>query len=249
AHAKRISAVSNEYRKATMRTLRVAFLSSFALDFFSSLSIAFVAVGLGFRLIEGSVLLLPALTILLLAPEYFTPIKAIGKDYHATLDGQVAMNEINGILMRQPITDESLDRDKINLEIIETIRLDNINVKLEERDILQNINFKVQKGMIGVIGASGAGKTTLIHLLAGRLSSESGTVIINNVPFTTLHAEWWFEQIAYIPQHPYIFPLSLADNIRFYDPEASDEKVEAIVERIGLSSIVKSFPKGIHEKI
>src|SRR5690625_6626367 len=76
-----------------MRTLRVAFLSTFALDFFSSLSIAFVAVGLGFRLIDGSVLLQPALTILILAPEYFRPIKDVGKDYHATLNGQLALEE------------------------------------------------------------------------------------------------------------------------------------------------------------
>src|SRR5690625_439101 len=94
-HEIKISQVSNDYRKATMKTLRVAFLSSFALDFFTSLSIAFVAVGLGLRLIDGTVMLLPALTILLLAPEYFSPIKQVGNDFHATLDGQVAMAEIN----------------------------------------------------------------------------------------------------------------------------------------------------------
>src|SRR5699024_10276874 len=95
AHARHVEVVSDDYRKATMRTLHVAFLSSFALDFFTSLSIAFVAVGLGFRLIDGAILLFPALTILLLAPEYFSPIKQVGKDYHATLDGQLAMAEIH----------------------------------------------------------------------------------------------------------------------------------------------------------
>src|SRR5699024_589790 len=97
-HGKRIKFVSEQYRKATMKTLRVAFLSSFALDFFTSLSIAFVAVGLGFRLIDGTLLLLPALTILILAPEYFLPIKQVGKDFHATLDGQVAMENIDTII-------------------------------------------------------------------------------------------------------------------------------------------------------
>src|SRR5699024_2163381 len=97
-HETKISHVSEQYRKATMRTLRIAFLSSFALDFFTSLSIAFVAVGLGFRLIDGTTELLPALTILILAPEYFLPIRQVGKDYHATLDGQVAMEEIDSIL-------------------------------------------------------------------------------------------------------------------------------------------------------
>src|SRR5699024_8981291 len=94
--------------KATMKTLRLAFLSSFALDFFTSLSIAFVAVGLGFRLIDGTITLLPALTILILAPEYFSPIKQVGKDYHATLHGQVAQNEIEQILDR-PILKQSVE--------------------------------------------------------------------------------------------------------------------------------------------
>ncbi|WP_000824033.1 ABC transporter transmembrane domain-containing protein, partial [Bacillus cereus] len=100
-HEGKIEKVSKRYRKATMRTLRVAFLSSFALDFFTSLSIAFVAVGLGIRLIDGTIILLPALTILILAPEYFLPIKQVGANYHATLDGQIAMEQIEEILQQQ----------------------------------------------------------------------------------------------------------------------------------------------------
>ena len=99
-HEGKIEKVSKRYRKATMRTLRVAFLSS-ALDFFTSLSIAFVAVGLGIRLIDGTIILLPALTILILAPEYFLPIKQVGANYHATLDGQIAMEQIEEILQQQ----------------------------------------------------------------------------------------------------------------------------------------------------
>src|SRR5699024_11474908 len=86
SHAKKIEQVSGDYRKATMKTLRGAFLSSFALDFFTSLASAFVAVGLGLRLIDGQITLWPALTVLIFAPEYFAPIKQVGKDYHATLD-------------------------------------------------------------------------------------------------------------------------------------------------------------------
>lgn len=249
SHAKKISFVSDEYRKATMRTLRIAFLSSFALDFFSSLSIAFVAVGLGFRLIEGTVFLLPALTILILAPEYFSPIKDVGKDYHATLDGQVAMADINELLTEQFNVDKSTDDFRFIDNAIESIGMEHINVTLGKRKILSDINFSVQKGLIGVVGASGAGKSTLIHLLAGRLPYEDGSITINSTKQQTLNNDAWFTQIAYIPQHPYIFPLSLADNIRFYQPEASDEKVWKIIERIGLTSLVNAFPNGIHEKI
>ncbi|WP_054950089.1 ABC transporter ATP-binding protein/permease [Numidum massiliense] len=97
-HKTAIARVSDQYRSATVRTLRVAFLSSFALDFFTSLAVAFVAVGLGWRLVDGTIGLSTALTVLILAPEYFLPIRDVGADFHATLDGQTAEENIEAIL-------------------------------------------------------------------------------------------------------------------------------------------------------
>lgn len=246
SHAQNIASVNEAYRKATMKTLRVAFLSSFALDFFSSLSIAFVAVSLGFRLIEGTVLLLPALTILILAPEYFAPIKDVGKDYHATLDGQVAMQEINKLI-------ETKKDDKKLVQTIEdpikTIELENLSVRMDKEQILDTLDVTINRGITGLIGSSGAGKSTLLHLLAGRIEPSNGVIKVNHQKIDHLQKSNWFEKIAYIPQHPYIFPISLADNIRFYAPDTSDEKVEAMVEKIGLKDLVQEFPQGIHEKI
>lgn len=246
-HGKRIKQVSDDYRKATMKTLRVAFLSSFALDFFTSLSIAFVAVGLGLRLIDGVILLLPALTILILAPEYFSPIKQVGKDYHATLDGQVAMTHINEWL-EEDVTTQKSERAQLQ-EDVHSIAMENIEFKLDDKYVVEDLSFQVNKGMIGIVGRSGAGKTTLINILAGRIAPSQGSIIIDNNVYDSLHVDEWFEHIAYIPQHPYIFPLSLADNIRFYEPKATDRQVEDMVEKIGLKSVVATFPNGIHEKI
>lgn len=250
-HGKQIGRVSEEYRKATMRTLRIAFLSSFALDFFTSLSIAFVAVGLGLRLIDGTVLLMPALTILILAPEYFSPIKQVGKDYHATLDGQLAMSEIN-----QFIAGESDEKDRKLSTVTfptwsktDTLYLDNISVTMDDKKLLQHVSLHAKHGLNGIIGASGAGKTTLLQLLAGRLDPTDGVIRINDQTVTSLHDAAWSEQLAYIPQHPYIFPLSLADNIRFYQPNVSDDAVEKMINEIGLRSFVDGLPNGIHEKI
>lgn len=246
-HGKRIKQVSDDYRKATMKTLRVAFLSSFALDFFTSLSIAFVAVGLGLRLIDGVILLLPALTILILAPEYFSPIKQVGKDYHATLDGQVAMTHINEWL-EEDVTTQKSERAQLQ-EDVHSIAMENIEFKLDDKYVVEDLSFQVNKGMIGIVGRSGAGKTTLINILAGRIAPSQGSIIIDDNVYDSLHVDEWFEHIAYIPQHPYIFPLSLADNIRFYEPKATDRQVEDMVEKIGLKSVVATFPNGIHEKI
>ncbi|MBS9803932.1 thiol reductant ABC exporter subunit CydD [Bacillus cereus] len=251
-HEGKIEKVSKRYRKATMRTLRVAFLSSFALDFFTSLSIAFVAVGLGIRLIDGTIILLPALTILILAPEYFLPIKQVGANYHATLDGQIAMEQIEEILQQQ----KRIEKKDLNEDIVwnasSSLKLQDIKVNNDESEkaILEGINFTWEgNGAIGVIGESGAGKSTLIDVLAGFLSSSSGKMLVNDVEVDESTREGWQKNIAYIPQQPYIFPLSLKDNIRFYETNATDGDVERVINEVGLRSLVTSLPNGMHERI
>ncbi|ACK59474.1 TPA: thiol reductant ABC exporter subunit CydD [Bacillus cereus] len=251
-HEGKIEKVSKRYRKATMRTLRVAFLSSFALDFFTSLSIAFVAVGLGIRLIDGTIILLPALTILILAPEYFLPIKQVGANYHATLDGQIAMEQIEEILQQQ----KGIQKKDLNEDIVwnasSSLKLQDIKVNNTESEkaILEGINFTWEgNGAIGVIGESGAGKSTLIDVLAGFLSPSSGKMLVNGLEVDGSTREDWQKNIAYIPQQPYIFPLSLKDNIRFYETNATDEEVERVINEVGLRSLVTSLPNGMHERI
>ncbi|MGZ7147778.1 thiol reductant ABC exporter subunit CydD [Bacillus sp. BC08] len=251
-HEGKIEKVSKRYRKATMRTLRVAFLSSFALDFFTSLSIAFVAVGLGIRLIDGAIVLLPALTILILAPEYFLPIKQVGANYHATLDGQLAMEQIEEILQQQ----KEIGKKESNVDLIwnssSNLKLQDVKVKSDESEkaILEGIDFTWKgTGAIGVIGESGAGKSTLIDVLAGFLTPSGGKMIVNGVEIDGATREEWQKNIAYIPQQPYIFPLSLKDNICFYETNTTDEEVERVINEVGLRSLVTSLPNGMYERI
>lgn len=250
AHEKAIENVSNKYRIATNRTLRVAFLSTFALDFFTSLSIAIIAVELGVRLISGNIGLEPALLILILAPDYFAPVRELGNDFHATMDGKEAGAEIRKLLAEETVSRTDLpavpkwtEKSALTFEEIE-------KMSDEGRFILKGIDFTIngyQK--VGIVGTSGAGKSTLIDLLSGFTQPSIGTVSIDGVKVDHLSLPDWQNQLTYIPQHPTIFSMTVLDNIRFYEPTATREEVDGAVKKAGLNELVNSFPKGLDELI
>lgn len=245
SHEKAIDTVSNKYRIATNRALRYAFLSSFALDFFASLSVAIVAVELGFRLINGTVGLEMALAVLVLAPEYFTPVRELGNDFHATVDGQDAGNEIRAILAT-PIAKSESAIPAVTAQT--TLALQDVSVEGDDRNILSHINLTLTGPIkVGIVGSSGAGKSTLIQALAGFVNT-SGTITLDKVQ-ATLTQDAWRRQISYIPQHPTIFSASVQENIRFYAPQATDEAVRQAAQQVGLLALIEQFPQGFNEPI
>jgi len=130
------------------------------------------------------------------------------------------------------------------------IQLENVSISTDDKEILQDISFSWHgTGMVGIVGHSGAGKSTLINVLAGYLHPNEGVIKVNGQETKTLYHQQWLEHIAYIPQHPYIFPTSLANNIRFYEPDAPDDAIEEIIDQIGMRSFVDQLPDGIHERI
>ncbi|MFD2617069.1 thiol reductant ABC exporter subunit CydD [Terrilactibacillus laevilacticus] len=253
-HGTSIKRVSDKYRTMTMRTLRLAFLSSFALDFFTMLSVATVAVMLGLQLIKGEILLNSALMILILAPEYFLPVRELGADYHATLNGKEAASAIQSIMdvpNEQKIEDH-LDLSPWNENSEMTLNKVSMYRNEEGKMSLNCINLNV-KGFkkIGIIGESGAGKSTLIDILSGFITPTEGEIHLsgNEHPLSSLTHEEWRQQITYIPQTPYIFSQSVLDNVRFYKPSASDAEVKQALEQAGLADLVSQFPDGINEQI
>ncbi|GGI65412.1 thiol reductant ABC exporter subunit CydD [Enterococcus alcedinis] len=247
-YGKSIYKTSEAFRKSTISTLKIAILSSFALDFFTTLSVAIVAVMLGLRLLNGVVFLFPALTVLILAPEYFLPIRDFSADYHATLDGKNAMAAIREVLetpetvtepIEVPLWDES-----------STLGLEQVSLDYDGQKALESIQFTA-KGYqkIGVIGMSGSGKSTLMNILSGFLMPKSGSVMLNDQPLANFAQEDWQKQLLYIPQNPYIFQLSLRENLTFYTPDATDAEVLQAVEVVGLTALVAELPDGLETQL
>ncbi|MCM3035082.1 thiol reductant ABC exporter subunit CydD [Bacillus pumilus] len=252
-HSRNIGEVSKRYRKATMSTLKVAFLSSFALDFFSMLSIATVAVFLGLRLIEGELLLLPALTALMLAPEYFLPVREVGNDYHATLNGKEANEAMQVILEEKGFRTQETQSVQLNeWNEQSALTLHDVSVQHDEHApySIQDVDLTVKgKKKIGIIGASGSGKSTLTDVLGGFVEPTSGQITLNGNPLVHLQMKEWQKEVVYMPQHPYLFHMTLRENIRFYEPNATDEEVERAAREAGLSQLVAQLPNGFDEVI
>lgn len=235
---------SENFRRATMSTLKVAILSTFALDFFTTLSIAVVAVFLGLRLLEGQMLLFPALTVLILAPEYFLPIREFANDYHATLDGKNALTKIQEILAIKEMT---LGEQKLlpwQKESVLSVK--NISFSYENQMTLNEISFEA-KGFqkIGIMGLSGAGKSTLINLLAGFLEPSGGKITYNETSLAHFYEKDWLRQVIYLPQNPYIFQMSVKENVAFYRPDASIKEIEEAIDKVGLTTFINELPEGL----
>ncbi|MGX7111847.1 thiol reductant ABC exporter subunit CydD [Gemella cuniculi] len=230
---------NSEYRRSTMKTLTFAFLNSFALDFLTTIAIALLAVRLGILLLDGSTILLPSLTVLLIAPEFFLPMKQAATDYHATLDGQIAYEDINRMIVQN---NNKVNKNK-KLGNVEKITLENITLSKDDKVILKNINIDVHKGdRICLVGLSGSGKTSLISILSGFNEQSSGKVFINNEE-TFLKNSNWMSKISYISQFPYIFPDTVRNNILFYvDDEVSEERLAEICKIVGLDTFIENLP-------
>jgi len=213
AQAATIRRISAEQRRLTMRTLRVAFLSSLVLELLATLSVALVAVGIGLRLVSGHLDLSTALLVLILAPEAYLPLRQVGAHYHASAEGLAAAEEAFAVLETPiPVTGSAPAPAG-------TIIFDQVLVRYRDRDALR-LSAAVEPGHIVVLtGPSGCGKSTALNVLLGFVAPQQGRVTVGGVDLAVVDPVAWRATIAWVPQRPYLFAGTVRDNIALgHDP-------------------------------
>ncbi|MFH9723436.1 thiol reductant ABC exporter subunit CydD [Streptomyces sp. NPDC017254] len=244
AQAESIRAITSEYRQATMRTLRIAFLSSFALELLATLSVALVAVTIGMRLVHGDLDLYTGLVILILAPEAYLPLRQVGAQFHAAAEGLAAAEEIFDVL-EEPVRDGGTGAapDSVRLE------LEAVTVRHAGRAeaSLDAATLTVEPGeTVALVGPSGAGKSTLLDVVLGfAVPEEGGSVRVGGEDLASLDLEAWRSRIAWVPQRPYLFAGTIAENVRLARPDASDEAVREALRDAGADGFVAGLPQGL----
>ncbi|TDW14397.1 thiol reductant ABC exporter subunit CydD [Kribbella kalugense] len=230
--------VTDQHRVASMGSLRLAFLSSFALELLASISVALVAVGVGLRLVDGKLGLETALMVLILAPEAYLPLRQVGQQFHASADGVAASEEVFRVLETPlPVRGDRTDVPDLR---VTPLHLYDVTVRYPGRaePALDGFDLELRPGeVVALTGPSGAGKSTALAVLLGFVEPERGVVVAGGSAADEFDAVVWRRQFAWVPQRPGLRLGSVADNVRLGRPDASDDEVRLALITAGAGEL------------
>ncbi|QYN46362.1 cysteine/glutathione ABC transporter permease/ATP-binding protein CydD [Gilliamella sp. ESL0405] len=258
--ANEIKKASEDFRVKTMQVLKMAFLSSAVLEFFASISIAVVAVYFGFSYLgefdfgsySGSVTLFAGFFALILAPEFFQPLRDLGTYYHAKAEAIAAADNIETFLT-QKSAKQQFDNAKATIDFndsLQTIEADNLIVlSSENKPIVGPLSFTLKAPFkLALIGTSGEGKTSLMQVLLGFLPYQ-GSLKINGIEFNQLTLSSWQKQISWIGQNPYLINGSIRENILLGNPNATDQQLASVISQAQLAEVIAKLPNGLDTQV
>lgn len=247
----KIGEISEAYRKATFSVQKWAFISSLALELVATISIAMVAVGLGLRLCNGTLTFLIGFYILLLAPEYYQPMRTLGQYFHSGINAQEAAKSIYAFLEIEPWPMPGGDHAE---EKVTSIRFEHVSYRYPDaaEDAVHDVSLTLSAGQsLAFVGDSGSGKTTLMMLAMGFLTPTAGTIFVNEVPLEKWRRDAYHERLAAVLQTPYIFQGTVRENIVFAGDLSAEAAARAakIADQVGLTALLRTLPTGLDTRI
>lgn len=241
-----VGEMADAHRRATMRTLRVAFLSALVLETVATLSVALVAVPVGLRLLGGEVDLRTALIVLFLAPEAYLPLRAAGAAFHDSAEGIAVAERAFVVLDDKEAPTVRANHAPAPDARTAHLRLDGVTVRYPDRaePALRNVSLSIRPGEhVALVGPSGAGKSTLLSLFLGFVAPGSGRIEVGGTDLADLDPDEWRAQVAWVPQRPHLFAQSIADNIRLGRPDADDAEVRSAARSASADLFIEELPQ------
>lgn len=241
-----IARVSRQFRDATLSVLRVAFLSAFALEMLATISTALIAVEIGLRLLYAQIEFEQAFFVLVLAPDFYLPLRLLGTRFHAGMTGVAAGARIFEVLEttqnKGPQTEVSRPQATEGGWLV----FDNVHYTYDgTRAALDGVSFSIARGeRVALVGPTGAGKSTIVSLLLRFIEPTRGEILCDGAPLRDGSPHAWREQIAWVPQLPYLFNDTVANNIRLARPAASLDEVVRAAQLAHADEFIRALPEG-----
>jgi len=251
AQGEAIARVGDEYRRETMGALKVGFVSALVLELLAMIGVAMVATAIGIQLAGGHLGLEAGLTVLILAPELYLPLREVGNQFHASTDGMVAAERIFEVLDLPPAVVVPEQTVAAPDPAAGALALSGIRFSHPGRgEILAGLDLSLAPGeTVALTGPSGGGKTTLISLLMRFADPAEGRVSCAGTDLRRVDPDEWRRRIVWVPQRPTVFSGTIADNIRLYAPDAPEEEVDRAVAAAALGEILTGLPQGLHTRV
>jgi thiol reductant ABC exporter CydD subunit len=245
-----IAQISNRFGQTTLSVLRVTFLSALVMEMVATISTAVVAVEVGLRLLYGHLPFEQAFFVLILAPEFYLPLRLLGTRFHAGMSGVTAARRIFEIVEAKAEAELNLNLNlnlNFNLNLNLAIRFADVYYAYDgrERPALNGLSLQIAPGQkVALVGPSGAGKSTVAHLLLRFIQPDRGVITVDGIRLQELPLSAWRAQVAWVPQNPYLFHTTVIENMRLARPEASLDEVIWAARQAHAHSFIQALPQG-----